>query len=477
MLLHAHAHASTGILTQYSRQQFSADVYLPCGANFFVRLHYNKQFNVLLVKRAFMDLQQVFYKWQSRRKVLRQFGMLAGMSLALDACAWHTSSPTSTSIGLNSIQHVIIACQENHTFDVYFGHYPRAGKLGIPSNYSLPHGRRGTVKPHHISGHSLADMDHSWQAIHSEWDHGAMDGFFTTDGHGALGYYDDSDLSYYYALADSFTLCGNYFCSILGPTLPNRVALMAGTAGGNTTDGLDVGSLDFPAIVDLLNASQVSWKCYNLGQGTGSTPSLSHYNPLNFFKKWYSDPRLQFKEKDYQEDLLAGTLPQMSFLITEGGISEHPPDDILKGQQKMSQMIQVLMDSSAWKSSVLFLTFDEGGGFFDHVAPPQVDAYGLGFRVPMLIISPYARRGYVSGQLYEHSSILKFIERRFGLPSLASVNHQFDTSTPGTDNDAANGNSTGPPAPPHDGLPHIGDLSEVFDFSQNPNYHPSLPFV
>jgi len=111
------------------------------------------------------------------------------------------------------------------------------------------------------------------------------------------------------------------------------------------------------------------------------------------------------------------------------------------------------------------------------VAPPQVDAYGLGFRVPMLIISPYARRGHVSGQLYEHSSILKFIEHHFGLPSLASINHQFDTSTPSSNNDAAIGQAFGPPAPPRDGLPHIGDFSEVFDFSQDPNYHPSLPFL
>jgi phospholipase C len=97
--------------------------------------------------------------------------------------------------------------------------------------------------------------------------------------------------------------------------------------------------------------------------------------------------------------------------------------------------------------------------------------------VPTLIISPYARRGYVSGQLYEHNSILKFIERRFGLPSLASVNHQFDTSTPGTNNEAAHGQAFGPPARPRDGLPQIGDLSEAFDFSQDPNYHPSLPFL
>ena len=94
--------------------------------------------------------------------------------------------------------------------------------------------------------------------------------------------------------------------------------------------------------------------------------------------------------------------------------------------------------------------------------------------MPTLVVSPYARRGYVSGQLYEHSSILKFIERRFSLPTLASVNHQFDASTPGTNNDAANGKATGPAAPPRDGLSQIGDFYEAFDFSQNPNYYPTL---
>jgi phospholipase C len=141
----------------------------------------------------------------------------------------------------------------------------------------------------------------------------------------------------------------------------------------------------------------------------------------------------------------------------------------------MEEAINALMQSRAWKNSVLFLTYDEGGGYFDHVAPPQVDAYGMGFRVPTLVISPYAKRGYVSGQLYEHASILKFIERRFGLPTLASVNHQFDSSTPGVNNDAADGKVSGPPAPPRDGLSAIGDFYEVLDFAQDPRYQPPLP--
>lgn len=425
-----------------------------------------------------MDLRQWFTIRQSRRRALRNLGLLAGSGLAIDAgivAARNAGATVLQSDAATPIKHVLIACQENRTFDTYFGYYPRAGKFGVPANYSQPDGNGGSVSPHHNFLPLSQDPAHTWQAIHSEWGRGAMDGFYTTDGSSALGYYDGSDLSYYYGLADSFTLCGNYFCSLLGPSTPNRLYLAAATCGGNTTNSVNRGSLDFPTIVDLLDAHHISWKCYNLGTGTGS--SLEDFNILVYFKRWQNDPRISFTEDDYQQDLGAGTLPQVSFLITEALVSEHPPADIQMGQHKMAEVINALIHSSSWQSSALFFTYDEGGGFFDHVAPPQVDAYGLGFRVPMLVISPYARRGYVSGHLYEHSSILKFIARRFGLPTLASVNHEFDTSTPGTNNDAANGQASGPPAPPRDGLSQIGDFLEVFDFTQDPNYYPQLPAV
>ena len=423
-----------------------------------------------------MNLRQWFSMRLSRRRVIRNLGILAGVGLSIDADIFTASKVTAEKYvsNTNPINHILIACQENHSFDTYFGYYPRVGAFGVPSNYSQPDGKGGTVTPQHALFPITTDPSHTWQSIHSEWNNGNMDGFYTTNGSTALNYYDGSDLSYYYSLAESFSLCGNYFCSVLGPTVPNRLSLVSGTAGGNTTDNLSPGSIDWPTIVDVLDAHQVTWRCYNLGLGLGSTGSLEHFNGLTFFKKWQNDHRLTFTEDDYYADLHSGTLPQVSFLITEELISEHPPTDIQSGQQKMSEVIKALMSSSSWNSSAFFLTYDEGGGFFDHLAPPQLDAYGLGIRVPMLVISPYAKRGYVSGQLYEHSSILKFIERRFELPSLASINHKFDFSTPGTNNDAANGNSTGPAEPPRDGLSQIGDFYEVFDYTQNPNHHPTL---
>lgn len=413
-----------------------------------------------------MDQQQWMIKPQSRRKVLKQFGALGGASLALGgiiAAAEQTS--TRAHAASNPINHVLVACQENRTFDEYYGYYPKAGTFGIPANYSQPDGKGGSVKPYHFPLPTSNDISHSWQSIHSEWDHGAMDGVYTTDGIGAMGYYNGSDLPFYYSLADQFTLCGNYFCYQLGPTTPNRLALWSGTCGGNTTNNINGGQLDWPTIADVLDQHKISWKCYNLGTGTGSQPTqLEGYNGLAYFKKWVNDPRLYLPESTYYNDLKQGTLPQVSFLITESAISEHPPADIQQGQSTMKQVIQALMNSSSWNSSALFFTYDEGGGYFDHVAPPQIDAYGMGFRVPTLVISPHAKRGYVSGQLYEHSSILKFIERRFGLPTLASINHQFDVNTPGQNNDAAQGQTYGPPAPPRDGLAQIGDFYEAFNF-------------
>ena len=421
-----------------------------------------------------MQRKHWFYSQQSRRSALRQIALVAGSAGILGGgmTALHQVLAAKASGSNVPIKHVLIACQENHSFDHYFGRYPHAGTYGFPEHYNQPDGKGGTIEPHRFWLPTSANVGHSWQDIHNEWNHGAMNGFYTTNGSTAIGYYDQQYLSYYYALAHAFTLCGNYFCSMLGPSTPNRIALCSGTCGGQTSNSIDHGSLDWPTILDLLDAHGISWKCYNMGLGTGT--ALEDFNPFVFFKRWQHDKRLYQSEHQYYEDLQSDNLPQVSFLITEALISEHPPADIQMGQHALSEIIQALMQSRFWTSSVLFLTFDEGGGFFDHVPPPQVDAYGLGIRVPTLVVSPWARRNYIASHLYEHASILKFIERLFGLPTLASINHQFDHATPGSNNDAAHGGAHGPAAPPRDRLPQLGDLFEVFDFTQSPNYHPLL---
>ncbi|HEY1354168.1 MAG TPA: alkaline phosphatase family protein [Ktedonobacteraceae bacterium] len=428
-----------------------------------------------------MTLHNLVCGRQSRRRALRNLSVLAGAGLALGAgydIARRVAASAASAGGQASavpIDHIVIACQENRSFDTYFGYYPRAGSYGVPSGYTQPAGQGKRVPPHHFVFPFSADPAHSWQAIHREWNGGKMDGFFTTNGKTALGYYNGAELAYYFALADHFTLCARYFGAVLGPTVPNRLVLWTGTSGGITSDTVSDGSLDYPTIVDVLEARGISWKCYNLGLGRGTFDDLEPFNPLVLFRRWVKDERLKADEDAYYADLEANRLPQVSFLITESLISEHPPADIQAGQHTMKRVIDALIASRPWQRAALFLTYDEGGGFFDHVVPPRFDAYGLGVRVPTLVISPYARRGYLSGRLYEHASILKFIERRFGLPTLASVNHRFDHATPAANNAAAGGRASGPAFPPRDGIAATGDFFEAFDFSQNPAYYPPLP--
>ena len=378
------------------------------------------------------------------------------------------SPAAASSRGVRStpIEHVVISCQENRSFDHYFGYAPWAGSYGVPPGWSQPDGQGGSVTPYHFDSLSTADIGHSWDAMHSEYDDGAMDGFYTTDGIDALGYYTADDLPFYYSLFDDSALCVNYFCSQLGPTWPNRFYLAAGTSGGITTNGVwGYGVFDHPMILDLLDAYGITWKVYNIGWD--SVPYGNSDNVFVFWKKYAHDRRTRGSRGEYLNDLRRGRLPQVSFIIPSyaRGWDEHPPADISVGMGIQEELITALRESSAWDTSAYLLTYDESGGYFDHVAPPQLDAFGLGIRVPTWVISPYAKPGHLEPTLYEHTSTLKFLETVFGLPTLASINHRFDTGTPtGPNYEAADGMPVGPPAPPRDARPDIGDLTECFAF-------------
>ena len=366
----------------------------------------------------------------------------------------------------NPIQHIIVDMQENRSFDHYYGYASWVGRYGVPANYAQPDGVGGFVEPYHFTSLSTPDVGHSWNEMHAEYNGGAMDGFYTADGIYALGYYTADDLPFYYSLFETSTLCANYFCSLMGPTWPNRFYLAAGTSGGITTNGVwGYGVFDYPIILDLLEAAHVSWKIYNIGWD--SVPYGNTDNVFVFWKRWANDQRTRGNKGDYLNDLRLGRLPQVSFIIPSyaRGWDEHPPADVSVGMGIQEELINALRESSAWSSSVYILTYDESGGYFEHVPSPQLDAYGLGIRVPTWVISPFAKPGHLEPTLYEHSSVLKFIESVFGLPTLASVNHRFDAATPGGgNNEAANGQAYGPPAPPRDGLRTIGNLMECFVF-------------
>jgi len=405
----------------------------------------------------------------SRRALLKAAGTLglAGFAAPFLSLGSSISTARAASRPATPIEHIVVDMQENRSFDHYFGFAPFVGRYGVPSGYSQPDGNGGSVQPFHFTSLSTPDIGHGWNATHSEYDAGKMDGFYTTNGINCMGYYLQADLPFYYSLFNDFTLCTNYFCSLMGPTWPNRFYLAAGTSGGITTNGIwGYGVFDYPIILDLLEAAGVSWKIYNIGWD--SVPFGNTDNVFVFWKRWAHDQRTRGSKGDYLNDLRLGRLPQVSFIIPSfaRGWDEHPPADVSVGMGIQEELITALMDSSVWESSAYILTYDEAGGYFEHVAPPQLDAFGLGIRVPTWVISPWAKPSHLEPTLYEHTSVLKFIEAVFGLPTLASVNHRFDAATPvgGNYQAAAPGASAGPPAPPRDGRGDIGSLLECFAF-------------
>jgi phospholipase C len=401
----------------------------------------------------------------SRRRFLQRAGAAGAASLAAPLLAKDWAFARSRRSPATPLRHVIIDCQENRSFDHYFGYAPWIRSFGPPPGYSQPDGHGGSVEPYHFTDLTTPDIGHSWSDVHSEWNGGAMDGFFTTDGIWAMGYYTARELPFYYSLFDEFTLCGNYFCSLLGPTWPNRFYLAAGTSGGITTNGIwGYGVFDYPIILDLLEAAGVSWKVYNIGWDNVRRGNTD--NVFVFWKRWANDPRAHARRDDYLHDVRTGRLPQVSFVVPSfaRGWDEHPPADVSVGMRIQQELITALRESSAWDAAAYILTYDEHGGYFDHVPPPVLDAFGAGIRVPTWVISPFAKRSHIQRTVYDHTSTLKLLEAVFGLPTLASVNHRFDESTPsGLNYEAATGR-TGPPAPPRDALDAIGDMTECFEF-------------
>jgi phospholipase C len=356
------------------------------------------------------------------------------------------------------IQHVIVCCQENHSFDHYFGSYAGVpAGYGIPPGFTQPNGSGGLVEPFHFTTltDDGQDPNHTWAAIHDEWDQGKMDGFYTTNGSVAMGYYDQSDLPYYYSLLPNYALCANYFCGVLADTYPNRLVLYSGTSGGNTSNNISNGTLNYPCVLDLLSQNGITFKNYNFN-------CPDNYSILALFQNWStggSDNELNQPQAQFFTDCMNDTLPQVAFISEAPPYDEHPPADIQTGMSMIESIITAVQSSAAWASTAILITYDEAGGFFDHVAPEQLDAYGPGIRVPMLIVSPFAKAGYVDTTFSDHSSVLKFIETVFSLPTMASINHQFDTSTPTTNNDA-----DGAPFPPRDANPALSNLTQCFTF-------------
>jgi phospholipase C len=390
---------------------------------------------------------------------------------ALPAATLGPSTPLGKDI---PIDHIVVVMMENHSFDNYLGHmnaaYHRTDIESAPDTATNPDTAiDGGVAPYMHAPHLCSlDTDHGWDGTHIEIDNGKMDGFaqrnegtslpavpsgglpldpaFATGGR-SLWWYDQRDLPYYYELANTFAIADHYFCSVPGPTWPNRRFLYAGTSWGGTVTNLptileDESKYPYPkvpaSILDELESNKITWMYYS--DGPLPTLDLLYAKPNS---RWNRTVTASFAE--FQAAASAGKLPSVSYvdpplaIIGSGSeADEHPPGDVQLGQQFVSQVTKAVMSGPQWAHTALFITHDEHGGFYDHVAPPkacppddikpmlvagETNASGfdlLGVRVVLLAVSPYSRKGYVGHHVYDHTSILRFIEARFDLPALTA---------------------------------------------------------
>ncbi len=331
---------------------------------------------------------------------------------------------------LEKIHNIIIVLQENHTFDNYFGAFPMAdGTKGKSICIPDSPGSSSCVEPYHNNTLTPIDLNHNWKSAHNDYDGGKMDGFVYSEGNKeTVAYYDGTDISHYWKAAEQYTLCERYFTSVMSESAPNHLYLVAGTSGGITDDNVPT-SIPFEPIFKELDEKGVSWRVYGFS---------NWYESFDYIQK---SPKAKEKFKrasSFKTDVQDGKLSQVSWIIGAPGGSEHPPQDIQKGEKSVAEdIVNVVGASNYWPKSALFITWDDYGGFYDHVPPPQVDKYGYGFRVPCLVISPYSRKNHLDSTIYDHTSILKFVENRFGLKSLSTrdakangMSGSFDFSQP-----------------------------------------------
>jgi phospholipase C len=351
------------------------------------------------------------------------------------------SPPARGATTATPIEHLVVLMQENHSFDNYFGTYP--GADGIPPGVCMPFDPLSTtgecVEPYHVGDNDveLEDPDHSSSTHAIQLNGGKMDGFVyalelrNQDGRLAMGHYDDRDLAYYWNLVDRYVLFDRFFSSAAGGSFINHMYWVAAVGAPERPGPGDLNHI--VTIFDRLEEAGISWKFYVQNYEPGLTyRTLDEYPsdraaqvvwvPLLNIDRFLDDPNLNRRIVDLDEyfvDLERGTLPAVAY-IAPSGPSEHPPGSLLAGQRFVRSLIQALMRSDAWDTSAFMVTYDDWGGWYDHVVPPTVDADGYGFRVPSFLVGGYAREGHIDGTTLDYTSILKFIEDNWGVEPLAA---------------------------------------------------------
>jgi len=470
----------------------------------------------------------------TRRQFLGAAAATAGLVGALDAGLVAALAEPRRRGSVDDIEHVVILMQENRSFDHYYGTMRGVRGFGDRTAIELPSGRSvlyqpdperldgGYLLPFHldttkVDGQQMGDLLHDWDTTHVAWDGGRYNEWVQAKTAMTMAYFEASDIPFQRALAQAFTTCDRYHCSVLGPTIPNRLYHWTGTidphghAGGpateNPTDYVPV--YNWPTYPERLQAAGISWQVYANGEvgDSNATPQefVGDYgdNPLWLFDVYHqalasTDPKVhQLAERaslrtrwlpysglgfdvnhviaEFAADCKAGTLPAVSWVVAPQGYSEHPAARPVDGAAYVQGVLHALWDNpKLWESTVVFLNYDENDGLFDHVPPPTpppgtpdefvdyvqpiYDGFppaagpptpiGLGPRVPMTVVSPWTRGGWVNSQVFDHTSVLRFLERWTGVaePNISAWRRSI-----------------------------CGDLTSCFDFTSSVTTIPLLP--
>jgi phospholipase C len=328
-----------------------------------------------------------------------------------------------------AIQHVIVVMQSGHSFDNYFG--TRAGVDGLPTKPACEPvaGSASCVSPYHLSSdQARAGLSDTYRVTSKAIDGGKMDGFVSAQpnasiGSVAMGYFDRSDLPYYWSLADRFTLFDHFNASSEAGALANRVVAVTGQDDGITSSAPPPGGIVGPTVFDQLDTAGLSWKYYvqnYKGTGSASASGVKIRAPvldMPAFTSTPDDTARVVNSDQYFTDLTTGKLPAVSYV--SGTVdSERSPQDPALGEAYVQSIINALMQSPEWSHTALLLTYDDSGGWYDHAVPPTIGNTTLGVRVPAILVSPYARPGFVDSSQTETASIPALIDQVFHLPTL-----------------------------------------------------------
>jgi phospholipase C len=445
--------------------------------------------------------------------------LLGGSALAGTAALASTALPLSVQKALaaplpssrgsfRDVEHVVLLMQENRSFDHYFGTFPGVRGFADPHALTLSTGRSvfyqpdpssnpagnpdGYLLPYHLNSlttaaQAIPSTSHAWSVQHRAWDGGAMDSWLPAHiaadgpkvGPYTMGYYETADIPFQRALADAFTICDNYFCSVLGPTHPNRYMWMTGTVDPNGENGgpaldnnVTNGRYTWSTYAENLTAAGVTWKCYQESDNYGT-------NVLEFFHQYqtaptssplYQNAMVAYPAGKFEYDAINDQLPTVSWIFPTSTQSEHPAYLPNAGAAFVASKIEaVAANPDVWAKTVFLLVYDENDGLFDHVPPPTPPAgtpdefvnltspggtvgnglpVGPGFRVPLTIVSPWTAGGWVCSEAFDHTSHLRFLEKVTGVEASNISNFRRQT---------------------------LGDLTSAFRFGDRPAAPPVLP--